>query len=162
MNSDQENFECLRQLLALKRHEQPPPGYLEDFSNQVILRLRAGETGEPASVMARLLRETPWLQRLWTMLEARPVFAGAFGATLCALLLSGIIYAEKAEPTSFAPNLAANVQVSPFATPASLVANLAPSTNPISPSASLFNEIQLQLNQQPEKVNLYYTVPGGN
>jgi len=43
MSSEPENFEALRRLLVIKRHEQPPPGYFNDFSRQVISRIRADE-----------------------------------------------------------------------------------------------------------------------
>jgi hypothetical protein len=86
MNPDSENFEQLRRLLALKRHEQPPPGYFNHFSRDVIARIKAGEQGEPV--------ETGWLARLWAMLEAKPIFAGAFGAAVCAILVSGILNSE--------------------------------------------------------------------
>lgn len=78
-NSEPENFEELRRLLALKRHEQPPPGYFHEFSRQVITRIKAGETPAADSLLERLVARAPWLQHLWSGLEAKPILAGAFG-----------------------------------------------------------------------------------
>jgi hypothetical protein len=97
MNQDTENFEKLRRLLKLKRYEQPPPRYFNDFSGQVIARIRLGDRGEDSAVIGRLLWEAPWLQRIWAAFEAKPVLAGAFGVAMCAWLITGVIYSEKAD-----------------------------------------------------------------
>ena len=107
MNQDTENFEKLRRLLKLKRYEQPPPGYFNDFSRQVIARIQLGERGEDSAVIGRLLWEAPWLQRIWAAFEAKPVLAGAFGLAMCAFLISGVIYSENGDvqPAAFIPAL---------------------------------------------------------
>jgi hypothetical protein len=87
MNSDSENFEQLRRLLALKRHEQPPPGYFDGLSRDVIARIKAGDQGQGNA--------DGWMHWLWTLLEAKPMFAGAFGAAICAVLVSGILNSEE-------------------------------------------------------------------
>ena len=97
MNPEQEDFQQLRRLLTLKRHEQPPPGYFEGFSRQVIVRIRAGEGLERESLTARFLWELPWLQRLWSGLQARPALAGAFGVLVCGLAISGAVFSEHNE-----------------------------------------------------------------
>ncbi len=96
MNSESENFEQLRKLLALKRHEEPPPGYFDRFSGQVIARIRAGEQGDGAI-------ERTWFYRFWKVVEAQPVFAGAFGAALCAVLVSGIVNSEESSTALVTP-----------------------------------------------------------
>jgi hypothetical protein len=96
MNPEQKNFEQLRRLLALKRHEQPPPGYFNNFSAQVVARIQADQAraGEN-SLRERLFGEIPWINRLWEALEAKPALAGAFGVLVCGLLISGMVYSEQ-------------------------------------------------------------------
>jgi len=105
MNQNTENFEQLRRLVKLKRYEQPPPGYFNGFSREVIARIKLGERGEDSAVIGRLLWEAPWLQRIWAAFEAKPVLAGAFGLAMCAFLISGVIYSENGDvqPVAFIP-----------------------------------------------------------
>ena len=91
MNENENNFESLRRLLALKRHEMPPPGYFENFSSQVTARIRAIE----GRAVERRGVELPWFFRLLSAFEAKPAFAGAFASALCLLLLFGIVFAER-------------------------------------------------------------------
>ncbi len=93
MRPDQEEFLELRRLLALKRHEVPPPGYFHGFSGQVIARIRVGESGDNQGATAILRGD--WFQRFWSALEARPTFAGACAVGLCAVLVSGFISSEQ-------------------------------------------------------------------
>src|ERR1035441_7754814 len=95
MNENENNFESLRRLLALKRHETPPPGYFENFSSEVTARIRAGDAGRTAGVSKQLTDELPWFFRLLSTFEAKPAFTGAFASALCLLLLFGIVYAER-------------------------------------------------------------------
>jgi hypothetical protein len=88
MNENENNFDALRQLLKLKQHEMPPPGYFNRFSGQVIARIRAGEAARPAS-------ETAWLVKFLQLFEFKPAFAGAFASALVLLLVFGIVYADR-------------------------------------------------------------------
>jgi hypothetical protein len=90
MSPESENFESLRRLLALKRHEQPPPGYFDKFSSRVLARIEAGEAGAGYATAG-----AGWWQRLRMAFEAKPIFAGAFGAGICAVLISGILNSEQ-------------------------------------------------------------------
>jgi hypothetical protein len=114
MNQNTENFDQLRRLLALKRHELPPPGYFNGFSRQVIARIKVGETGEPGTLFDRLVWEAPWLQRIWAALEAKPILAGAFGIAVCGLLITGVIYSDKTDVSSMALMPATEAESSPM------------------------------------------------
>jgi hypothetical protein len=85
MSENENDFEALRRLLALKRHEIPPPGYFENFSSQVIGRIRANER----------VAELPWLLRFLQAFEARPAYPVAFASSLCMLLLFGIVSVQQ-------------------------------------------------------------------
>jgi hypothetical protein len=132
MNQDTESFEQLRRLLALKRHEQPPPGYYEDFSCQVILRIKAGERGEPYNIIERLFEVVPWMQRIWAALEAKPILAGAAGVALCSLLFAGVLYSDKVEVPSIAlvPSVALVPEMDTASTPATF-ANVSAADHPL-------------------------------
>jgi hypothetical protein len=97
MNSDQEKYQDLRRLLALKRHEVPPPGYFEGFSRQVIVRIRAGDQGREESFILRFFGQGEWLHRFWAPVESQPRLAGAFTLGLCSLLACGVIYSGNSD-----------------------------------------------------------------
>ena len=92
MKPEQENFDPLCRLLKLKRHEQPPPRYFNDFSSRVITRIRAGEAGGREAAMDG----GSWLVRLWSLVEAKPMLPGAVGVAICAVLVFGVVYTETA------------------------------------------------------------------
>jgi hypothetical protein len=154
MNPESENFDQLRRLLALKRHEQPPPGYFDRFSRQVIVRIKAGEQGDEAP--------NTWLQRFWAVIEAKPVFAGAFGAAVCGVLISGILNSEEAGVASasslgFVPGHTSM----PFAGPAPIAALsevTVSNTDSNNSMASLNAMFDVPVMAQPAS----WSVPGGN
>jgi hypothetical protein len=81
MTENENDFDALRRLLALKRHEIPPPGYFENFSDHVIARIRAGDTAA----------ELPWLLRFIQWFERRPAMPVTLASSMCLVLLYGIV-----------------------------------------------------------------------
>jgi|SwirhisoilCB2_FD_contig_31_6575798_length_574_multi_4_in_0_out_0_1 hypothetical protein len=149
MNAEQDNFEQLRRLLALKRHETPPPGYFDRFSAQVTARIRAGE----GAVETGWLTPLGWFQRLWELFERKPVLAGAFGAAVSAMVVWGAVTTEVIDANSqaLAENMPGQMSIGsrrmnstpPLLGQASIVSF--PSTNGIitsQPSALLFDDIK--------------------
>ena len=74
-----ENFDQLRTVLALKRYEQPPPGYFRNFSSKVIARIEATEV---AGSLA-------WWRKLG--LNLKPTLMLGLGVVVCGLLSVGVI-----------------------------------------------------------------------
>ncbi len=170
MSQDTESFEQLRRLLVLKRHEQPPPGYFNNFSSQVIARIRRGERGEDGLTLERLFWEAPWLQRIWQAFESRPALAGVFGVAMCGLLITGVFSSERSNvsPVALVPTMPEETVPMALAnmSPASHVflaqpALLGPAgTNPIAAvpvEESLLGDLS-KLRAQPAS----FTFPGGN
>ena len=92
MTDSPEDFEKLRKLLKLKSYEQPPPGYFNRFSTQVVNRLERADASS-----GHWSNEVPWLRRFFSLLETNPFAAGAFGVAICGLLVSGITYSQYLE-----------------------------------------------------------------
>jgi hypothetical protein len=80
MNSDQENFEALRKLLALKKYEQPPPRYFSELSTRIWTRLER----EPQAAS--------FWERLFPKFGLSPALAYSFGLLACGTLVFGITY----------------------------------------------------------------------
>jgi hypothetical protein len=82
MSSSPDDFKDLKRMLALKKHEQPPPGYfyyLPDKITRKIERLEARDLAEHST----------WWEWLVQRFDARPVLAGAYAFVISGLLLMG-------------------------------------------------------------------------
>jgi hypothetical protein len=79
MNSSPDDFKDLRRLLALKRHEKPPPGYFNYLPDKIMMRLERDDLSEYST----------WWQWLVRKLDAQPVLAGAYAFAISGLMLLG-------------------------------------------------------------------------
>lgn len=161
MNAENQDFEALRRLLKLKRHEKPPPRYFNDFSSQVVNHLRSSRPADRENVMERLAWESPWLQKVLSVLQGRPIVTGVLGAAACALLVGGAIYSEQpgSSPTPLEfggglPQVGVEQTASVFGNDSVVAVN---STNPVTSlsGVSIFDSIAIKA--QPVGFR-----PGGN
>jgi hypothetical protein len=60
MSLEKEEFTDLVRLLALKRHETPPPGYWDRFSDRVMARIEAGQAHRSQSWWSRFGLRLTW------------------------------------------------------------------------------------------------------
>jgi hypothetical protein len=156
MNDSEQNFEELKQLLKLKRHEIPPPGYFNNFSNQVISAIREERTGNTVS---RTNPQASWLMRFLGVFDSRPGLVGGLATSLMLLLVFGVVLADHSDtdpgaPSVFAPQVPQTAQSSSPLASATMSADIASadsgstggitvSTNPLSslqPAAALFGQ----------------------
>jgi hypothetical protein len=156
MSDTNNNFDDLKRLLKLKRHEIPPPGYFNHLSGDVISRIRAGESGGPSSIFEQLHADSPFLGNLMRLFESKPGLIGGLATSVCLFLLVAVVLADNSEPAAspMAPQIAA--QGAPDSAPAmapTLVASdggITVNTNPVSslqPVATLFGSPQNPLFQ---------------
>jgi len=148
MSENEDDFESLRRLLALKRHETPPPGYFNNFSDQVLQRIRSDQAKESIDLSHNLFTQAPWLARLLNVFNVKPVFASGFVGAICMVLFFGIVYAER-------PDLTPQPLLQTEATPASFAA-LSPAalTQSASPTMGIVSSTNPVLNLQPGASNL--------
>ena len=143
MTPENENFDQLRKLLALKKHEAPPPAYFDSLPGKIMARIEAAQGQQQLS----------WWRRWLARFEVNPIAAGAGIAVVgvCLLLLAVLTMntgpvstpstAQKAPATGTSP-------VSP--TPETMLA----SSNSSSAPTGLFNPGgQLESSSRVERVN---------
>ena len=105
MNSEEQSqdFEKLQRLLKLKRYEQPPPRYFNDFSTRVVAHIRADTSVSRFETADDLISRTPWLRRLWRKLENQPALSGAIATVACGLMVAGVFFMEETTPQTINP-----------------------------------------------------------
>lgn len=163
MSKDSENFDQLVKLLALKKYEQPPPGYFDTLAGEITARILASES-DPRISTYDPAAELGWAGRLWALLEAKPILAGAFGVAVCGLMITGILYSQRLPSTTETPETASALPPT-AAVPALELTSANTPTNglqPIGPQLpkGLFDGLYLRANNLgPQPAN--YT-PAGN
>jgi hypothetical protein len=100
-----EDTEAVARLLAIKRHETPPPGYFRDFRRQVRRQIEAeSQAASRSSPFARFI----------AALKARPTFAGANALIAAGLAVLAItLFVRNPAPAN--PSLAGRMDL-PVAT----------------------------------------------
>jgi hypothetical protein len=83
MNSP-DNFDQLRKLLAVKRYEQPPPGYFNSFAEKLTARIEAQSLAKPAS----------WWRDCIAELLGKPLIASTYLFLFSGLLVVAIGLAQ--------------------------------------------------------------------
>ena len=152
MNPDSENFDSLRQLLALKRHEIPPPGYFDRFSRDVMARIKSGENGD------EYRHRIPGSSACCRMFDVKPVFAGAFGTAVCAFLISGIVSSEQTPVMgSVTPGMGnPSLGAVPIPTDVAMGKQLSSTSNSVAGN-TLFDQYSAQVSQVSDR---FYLPPG--
>ena len=153
MNPEPENFDQLQKLLALKRHESPPPGYFNGFSRKVTARIQSNQKRRWQGPAALFLGDTTWLTEVWDEIRANPLLAGGLSTAVCTVLILGFIASGKNEPPSGSPRLAGDQTPlrgvsAPAPTPSLAQSQPLSSTNPVT-SGALPNSLDSLFNQAP-------------
>src|ERR1700733_14562068 len=86
MNSDLHDFETLRKLIALKRYEQPPPGYFNRLPDRIASRLERGEG------------QLGFWEKFVAQFAFRPAFVYSFSLAALSALTVSVIYSVKVQP----------------------------------------------------------------
>jgi hypothetical protein len=82
-----DEFEKLRKLLALKRHEEPPPGYFDRLPGQIRSRMAQAEAVPE-----------PFWRRWFSAWELSPALATSYAIVTLGLVLGGVWLARQPNP----------------------------------------------------------------
>ena len=95
--NDNKEFEALRQLLALKRHEVPPPGYYDSFHARVARRIRMVDHMEEHGDDEQFKKIAPWLFSFLNLAQQRPGLMWASAVAAFVIFAAGIVYLNRPE-----------------------------------------------------------------
>jgi len=145
---DSPEFKNLRRLLALKKHEEPPPGYFKYLPDRIVIKIERSDLSEYST----------WWEWLVARFDARPVLAAAYACAISALLLMGFRVSQLMQSESADNSTALGT---PFAT--------MPDPNTITPNdfvashfanpAGLFTLTQPMFDPSPEPLPLERPFP---
>jgi hypothetical protein len=150
MNESEQRFDNLRQLLKLKQHEIPPPGYFAGFSSQIISSIQE----ERAESRPTQSSSSPsWLTQFLSVFDSRPGLLGGLATSMVLFLVLGIVLADHSD-NEFSANYATDAAMQPSSplasvNPAEMSGNdqtssggITVSTNPVTslPPPSLFGQ----------------------
>lgn len=121
-----DEFDKLRKLLALKRHEEPPPGYFDRLPGEIRTRIAHAEA-HPAPLWRR------WLAAF----DFSPALATSYAAVVVVLVLGGVWLAQRPGTSGSPQVVTAPVPKDTNQNPALVVSN--------PPPAGLFNPPSLQV-----------------
>jgi len=150
MNDNEQRFESLTQLLKLKQHEIPPPGYFNGFSSQVISAIQEQRSPSRNSSVSSI---PEWLSKILSVFDSRPGLVGGLATSMVLFLVLGVVLADHSD-NEVAAGYSSDVSFqssSPLAS-AAMPSEMAPadqnnsggiavSTNPVTslqPSSALF------------------------
>jgi hypothetical protein len=135
MEQSPENFESLQALLRLKRYEQPPPRFFNEFSGNVIARIQAGE--------ARVTRR--WWERFG--IDLRPVLTAGGAAAAFGVLFLNAGFSIENDGQALPPTAPVAVLVSQKDSPALPVnsPNVSSTTPEFNAAGTMFNGMRPQV-----------------
>lgn len=87
-----DEFEKLQKLLALKRHEEPPPGYFDRLPGEIRARIAHAEA-----------HPEPWWRRWLVSWDVAPALATSYAVVAVALVVGGVWFANQAGSPGGAP-----------------------------------------------------------
>ena len=79
-----DEFESLKKLLALKRHEEPPPGYFDRLPGEVRARIAHAQASPE-----------PWWRRWLATCDLSPALATSYAVVAVTLVVGGIWMAKQ-------------------------------------------------------------------
>ena len=150
MNESEQRFDNLRQLLKLKQHEIPPPGYFAGFSSQIISSIQEERV---ASRPTQTFSSPSWLTQFLSVFDSRPGLLGGLATSMVLFLVLGIVLADHSD-NEISANYTTDASMQPSSPLASVTAEMSGndqgssggitvSTNPVTslqPASSLFGQ----------------------